>query len=66
MLFSGLAYNRRNPKQEAGVCDPLFRDYEKLGEILILGKKFQVFEKNTCLRAFQYISPETIPYGRFC
>ncbi len=46
--------------------NPLFRDYEKLVEILVLGKKFQVPEKNTCLRAFQYISPETIPYGRFC
>jgi len=46
--------------------NPLFRDYEKLLEITILGKKFQVPEKNTLLRAFQYISPETIPYGRFC
>lgn len=46
--------------------NPLFRDYEKLVEITILGKKFQVPEKNTCLRAFQFISPETIPYGRFC
>jgi NADH dehydrogenase/NADH:ubiquinone oxidoreductase subunit G len=31
-----------------------------------MGKEFQVPEKNICLRAFQYISPETIPYGRFC
>lgn len=46
--------------------NPLFREYEKLLEITILGKKFQVPEKNTLLRAFQYISPETIPYGRFC
>ncbi len=46
--------------------DPLFRDYEKLVEITIGGKKFKVPEKNTCLRAFQYVSPETIPYGRFC
>lgn len=45
---------------------PLFRSYEKLVEITVLGKKFQVPERNTCLRAFQYISPETIPYGRFC
>jgi NADH dehydrogenase/NADH:ubiquinone oxidoreductase subunit G len=45
---------------------PLFRDYEKLVEISIQGKKFKVPEKNTLLRAFQYISPETIPYGRFC
>lgn len=46
--------------------DPLFRDYEKLVEVSIQGKKFKVPEKNTCLRAFQYVSPETIPNGRFC
>jgi len=45
---------------------PLFRDYERLVNITVLGKAFQVPEKNTCLRVFQYISPETIPYGRFC
>jgi len=46
--------------------DPLYRDFEKLVEITIMGKKFQVPEKNMCLRAFQYVSPDTIPYGRFC
>jgi NADH dehydrogenase/NADH:ubiquinone oxidoreductase subunit G len=46
--------------------NPLFRDYEKLVEITIQGKKFEVPEKNTVLRAFQYISPDTVPYGRFC
>jgi NADH dehydrogenase/NADH:ubiquinone oxidoreductase subunit G len=46
--------------------DPVYRDFEKLVEISVMGKKFQVPEKNTCLRAFQYVSPETIPYGRFC
>lgn len=44
----------------------VFRPYERLVEIKILGKAFQVPEKNTILRCFQYISPETIPYGRFC
>ena len=44
----------------------VFRPYERLVEIKILGKTFQVPEKNTILRCFQYISPETIPYGRFC
>lgn len=44
----------------------VFRPYERLVEIKILGKSFQVPEKNTILRCFQYISPETIPYGRFC
>jgi len=48
------------------MSDPLYRDYEKLVEITILGKKFQVPEKNICLRAFQFVSPDTIPYGRFC
>ena len=44
----------------------VFRPYERMVEIKILGKVFQVPEKNTILRCFQYISPETIPYGRFC
>lgn len=44
----------------------LFRPYERLVEITIKGRRFQVPEKNTVLRCFQYLSPETIPYGRFC
>ena len=44
----------------------VFRPYERLIPIKILGKTFEVPEKNTILRCFQYISPETIPYGRFC
>jgi hypothetical protein len=48
------------------MSDPLYRDYERLVEISIMGKTFKVPEKNTVLRALQYISPETIPYGRFC
>jgi hypothetical protein len=43
-----------------------FRPYEKLVEISICGRKFQVPERNSLLRCFQFISPETIPYGRFC
>ena len=43
-----------------------FRPYEKLVDITILGRKFQVPERNSLLRCFQFISPETIPYGRFC
>ena len=45
---------------------PLYRDYEKHVNITILGKPFQVPENNVCLRAFQFISPDTIPYGRYC
>jgi hypothetical protein len=48
------------------LMDEIFRPYEKLVEIMILGKTFLVPEKNSLLRAFQFISPETIPYGRFC
>jgi hypothetical protein len=44
----------------------IFRPYERLVEIKVLGKILEVPEKNTVLRAFQYLSPDTIPYGRFC
>ena len=50
----------------ANGTNQVFRPYERLVEIKLLGKTFQVPEKNTILRCFQYISPETIPYGRFC
>ena len=43
-----------------------FRPYEKLVEITVFGKKFHVPERNSLLRCFQFISPKTIPYGRFC
>lgn len=48
------------------IMSDIFRPYERLVEITILGKTFLVPEKNSLLRAFQFISPETIPYGRFC
>ncbi|MFQ5664443.1 MAG: 2Fe-2S iron-sulfur cluster-binding protein [Terriglobia bacterium] len=43
-----------------------FRPYERLVRIKVLGKTVRVPEKNMLLRCFQYLSPETIPYGRFC
>jgi hypothetical protein len=43
-----------------------FRPYEHLVKIKILGKVVEVPEKNTVLRCFQFLSPETVPYGRFC
>jgi len=54
-----------NREQDPIMSEP-FRPYEKLVEITIMGKKFQVPERNSLLRCFQFISPETIPYGRFC
>ncbi|HTZ74441.1 MAG TPA: hypothetical protein VMB47_11005 [Candidatus Aquilonibacter sp.] len=53
---------------ESGVAvmSGVFRPFEKLVEITIMGKPFLVPERNSVLRAFQYISPETIPYGKFC
>ncbi len=44
----------------------VFRPYEKLIEIYVDGKSFLVPERNSLLRCFQFVSPETIPYGRFC
>ena len=51
---------------DISIMHDVFRPYEKLVEITILGKTFLVPERNSLLRAFQFISPETIPYGRFC
>jgi len=48
------------------VGDSPFRPYERLVRIKVLGKTVEVPEKNMLLRCFQYVSPETIPYGRFC
>ncbi|HTA52783.1 MAG TPA: hypothetical protein VK757_08335 [Candidatus Acidoferrum sp.] len=53
-------------EDEAQLMSEVFRPYERLVEITILGKTFLVPERNSLLRAFQFISPETIPYGRFC
>jgi hypothetical protein len=53
-------------RRTALIMSEPFRPYEKLVDITILGKKFQVPERNSLLRCFQFISPETIPYGRFC
>jgi len=53
-------------EQEVPLTAEVFRPYERLVEITILGKTFLVPERNSLLRAFQFISPETVPYGRFC
>ena len=45
---------------------PLFRPYSKLIEITVRGKKVQIPENQILLRAFQYLCPDTIPYGRYC
>jgi hypothetical protein len=45
---------------------PLFRPFEKFVTITVGDKEFQVPEGNMLLRAFQYLSPEDVSYGRFC
>ena len=52
-----------------GLTEPMsepFRPYEHLVKIKVLGKTVEVPEKNTVLRCFQFLSPQTVPYGRFC
>lgn len=44
----------------------LFRPYDRLVRITLLGQKFDVPENNPLLRCFQYLAPETLSYGRFC
>ena len=45
---------------------PLYRPFERLVTIHIKQRAFQVPEGNTLLRAFQYLAPEQVSYGRFC
>jgi len=45
---------------------PIFRPFEKFVRITLKGREYEVPDSNTLLRAFQYLAPETIPYGRFC
>ena len=44
----------------------IFRPFEKLVRITVRGRQYEVPEANTLLRAFQYLAPDTVPYGRFC
>jgi len=44
----------------------IFRPFDKLVKIAVLGREYQVPDSNTLLRAFQYIAPDTVPYGSFC
>jgi hypothetical protein len=44
----------------------LFRPYDRLVKISVLGQPFEVPENNPLLRCFQYLAPDTISYGRFC
>jgi NADH dehydrogenase/NADH:ubiquinone oxidoreductase subunit G len=48
------------------VSGPIFRPFEKLVKITVKGREYEVPEANTLLRAFQYLAPDTVPYGRFC
>ncbi len=42
-----------------------YEPYEKLIQIVILGKVFEVPEDNLLLRQMQFVSPD-IGYGRYC
>jgi len=44
----------------------LFRPYDRLVKISILGQQFEVPDNNPLLRCFQYLVPDAISYGRFC
>ena len=48
------------------VPSSLYRPYDRLVKINILGRDFEVPENNPLLRCFQYLAPETLSYGRFC
>ena len=44
----------------------LFRPYDKLVKITLMGREVDVPENNTLLRCLQFLAPESVSYGRFC
>jgi hypothetical protein len=44
----------------------LFRPYDKLVKITLMGSEVEVPENNTLLRCLQFLAPESVSYGRFC
>jgi hypothetical protein len=44
----------------------LYRPYDELVTIRIMGKDFEVPAQNMLLRAMQYLAPESVAMGRFC
>jgi predicted molibdopterin-dependent oxidoreductase YjgC len=44
----------------------LFQPYERLVEIRIQGRRYQVPSNNLLLRCFQYMCMEDVSCGRFC
>jgi predicted molibdopterin-dependent oxidoreductase YjgC len=44
----------------------LFRPFDRLVRVEILGRDFEVPENNPVLRCLQYLAPENVSYGRFC
>lgn len=44
----------------------LFEPYDKLIDLEICGKHYEVPENNMLLRCFQYISMDTVSMGDFC
>ena len=45
---------------------PLFRPFERLIRIEVMGRECEVPENNMMLRGFQYLASQNIAYGRFC
>ena len=47
--------------------DPdLFEPFDKLIEIEVMGRRFEVPENNTIMRCLQYIELDAVSYGDFC
>ncbi len=48
-------------------ADPsLFKPFDRMVTITVLGRPLEVPEKNVLLRCFQFLAPDTVPYGKFC
>jgi len=44
----------------------IFEPFEKLVQIEVLGKRYEVPENNTLLRCFQFLAMKSVSLGEFC
>jgi NADH dehydrogenase/NADH:ubiquinone oxidoreductase subunit G len=45
---------------------PLYRPFDRLVKIEIMGRVVEIPENNTLLRGLQFLAPEDVAMGRFC
>ena len=65
-LIAAQTGDKNDPECQTPMESDLLDPYEKLVDILILGQRVQVPEKNRLLRCFQYLKMDSVSVGDYC